>query len=265
MLHYLVICFTALIASFLSLLTGFGLSTVLMPVFAIFFPLPLSIAATAIVHLASNLFKAGIVGKFAEKNTVLKFGIPSAIAAAIGAYLLSFFSHLTPLFSYTIFHDQLHVTLIGLAIGLIVIISACFELVPQLSQLSFDQRYLIPGGFLSGFFGGLSGYQGILRSAFLIKAGLTKEQFVGTTVICSIIVDVVRLAVYGLSTYTEKLTELSHDMLAITIAATLAAFIGAYIGSRFMKKMTYKLLQKLVGIMLMVLGLAMILGFIRSS
>lgn len=265
MLQYLIICLTAFATSFLTLFSGFGLSTVLMPVFAIFFPLPISVAATAIVHLANNIFKAGIVGKYAENKTVLKFGIPAAIAAMIGAYLLSFFSNLTPLISYHIFHYQFNVTIIGLVIGLIVIISAFFELVPWLSKLAFDQKYLVPGGLLSGFFGGLSGNQGILRSAFLIKVGLTKEQFIGTGVICSIIVDAVRLIVYGWSAYTKKLTQLPYDMAGIIIAASFAAFVGAYIGSKFMKKMTYKTLQMIVGIMLMTLGLAMILGFIQSS
>jgi len=39
------------------LLSGFGLGTLLLPVFALFFPLPVAIAATALVHLANNFFK----------------------------------------------------------------------------------------------------------------------------------------------------------------------------------------------------------------
>ena len=46
----------ALLTSGLTLFSGFGLGTILMPVFALFFPLPLAIAATAVVHFANNLF-----------------------------------------------------------------------------------------------------------------------------------------------------------------------------------------------------------------
>jgi acyl-CoA reductase-like NAD-dependent aldehyde dehydrogenase len=42
--------------------------------------------------------------------------------------------------------------------------------------------YLPVGGLLSGFFGGLSGHQGALRSVFLLRAGLTKESFIATGV-----------------------------------------------------------------------------------
>jgi len=49
---------SALLISGLTLFSGFGLGTVLMPVFALFFPLPLAIAATAVVHFANNIFNS---------------------------------------------------------------------------------------------------------------------------------------------------------------------------------------------------------------
>ena len=52
------------------------------------------------------------------------------------------------------------------------------------------------GGLLSGFFGGLSGHQGALRSAFLAKAGLTTERFVGSNAVIGFLVDLTRIAVY---------------------------------------------------------------------
>jgi len=41
-------------------------------------------------------------------------------------------------------------------ISLLMIVFALFEIVPRLARLSFDRRYLVLGGILSGFFGGLS-------------------------------------------------------------------------------------------------------------
>ena len=56
-MEYFVVCLVALMASCLTLFSGFGLGTVLMPALAIFFPVPIAVGATAIVHLANNLFK----------------------------------------------------------------------------------------------------------------------------------------------------------------------------------------------------------------
>ena len=47
----------SVIVAALTLFSGFGLGTLLMPVFALFFPLEVAVGATAIVHLANSLFK----------------------------------------------------------------------------------------------------------------------------------------------------------------------------------------------------------------
>ncbi|MFQ6676338.1 MAG: sulfite exporter TauE/SafE family protein, partial [Fidelibacterota bacterium] len=46
----------AFVASGLTLFSGFGLGSILMPVMAIFFPVEVAISATALVHLANNIF-----------------------------------------------------------------------------------------------------------------------------------------------------------------------------------------------------------------
>ncbi len=56
-MDYIVVCLVAVLVSVLTVFSGFGLGTALMPVFALFFPVPVAIAATAAVHLANNIFK----------------------------------------------------------------------------------------------------------------------------------------------------------------------------------------------------------------
>ena len=142
-----------------------------------------------------------------------------------------------------------------------VIFSSIFELVPRFSRLSFGSAYIPLGGAISGFFGGVSGNQGILRSAFLIKSGLSKEEFIGTGVLCSVIVDVIRILVYGWAVYTQKFTEaFSQNMIGIVTAASISAFLGSHIGSKLTHKITFRMLQIIVGSMLLMLGLAIMIG-----
>jgi len=56
--EWIIVSACALLASMLTLFSGFGLGTLLMPVVALFFPLEVAIALTAVVHLANNVFKA---------------------------------------------------------------------------------------------------------------------------------------------------------------------------------------------------------------
>ena len=68
-LETIIVALVALFASGLTLFSGFGLGTVLMPVFAVLFPLPVAIAATAVVHLANNVFKLLLVGMPTGKSS----------------------------------------------------------------------------------------------------------------------------------------------------------------------------------------------------
>ncbi len=68
-------------ASGLTFFSGFGIGTILMPVFALCFPVPLAVAATAVVHVANNLFKFGMMAAHADWRVVARFGIPAASPA----------------------------------------------------------------------------------------------------------------------------------------------------------------------------------------
>jgi hypothetical protein len=260
-MEYLVVCLVAVLVSALTLFSGFGLGTVLMPAFALFFPVPVAIAATAVIHLANNIFKVFLVGREADWGVVKRFAVPGVLAAMIGAAILNLFANLSPLHTYQFFGRTHEVTIVKLVIGVLIIGFALFELAPRLRQLTFDRRYLPLGGLLSGFFGGLSGNQGALRSAFLLKIGLSKEAFIGTGTVSAVIVDVARTFVYGMSFYTSRFAEID-GLWPLVLAATLAAFIGAFMGTRLLKKITYGAIQLIVGIMLVVIGLGMATGLL---
>jgi hypothetical protein len=260
-MEYLVVCTVALVVSGLTLFSGFGLGTVLMPALALFFPVPVAIAATAVIHLANNLFKVFLVGRMADWGVVARFAIPGAGAAFIGAALLNLVAHQPPLGSYSLFGHPLEVTAVKLVIGLLIVGFSLFELAPSLRSLSFNRRWLPLGGFISGFFGGLSGNQGALRSAFLIKSGLAKEAFVGTGTVSAVIVDAARLAVYGMGFYATRFAEM-EGMGPLVLAATAAAFLGSFLGARLLKKITYATIQLIVGVLLVVIGLGMAAGLL---
>jgi uncharacterized protein len=244
------------------LFSGFGLGTVLMPAFALFFPLPVAIAATAVVHLANNIFKAILVGKKADWQMVLRFALPGAAAAILGAWILTLISNITVAFTYSIGAGKYEINIIKLIIGLLIIVFAFLDLFPRLQKLSFDRKYLLIGGVLSGFFGGLSGNQGVFRSAFLIKSGLDKDAFIGTGTVSAVIIDIARLLVYGVSFYTLKFTTISKDTYGFIAAAIIAAFAGSFIGTRLVKKITLRAIKMIVGIMLIFIGIGMVSGLI---
>ena len=261
-MSYVLICVTAFAVSGLTLFSGFGLGTVLMPAFALFFPVPAAIAATAVVHLANNLFKLALVGRDADWGVVLRFSLPAAVAAIFGASLLAVIAEVPALASYAIAGHVREVSAVKAVIGALIVVFAMLEFWPWFAQLALPPRYLALGGLLSGFFGGLSGNQGALRSAFLIKAGLSKEAFVGTNAVSTVIVDTVRLVVYGLSFHAAGWTVAQPDLARLVGAATVSAFLGAFLAARLLKKVTLRFVQITVAAAMTVVGAGLAAGLL---
>lgn len=257
-MSYLVICTVALLASALTFFSGFGLGTLLLPAFALFFPIEQAIALTAVVHFLNGLFKLFLVARHADWGVVLRFGLPAIAAAFIGAWVLVWLAGIASAFAYSVFGQPVSVTPVKLVIGLLLLLFASLEISPQFRKLSFGARYMPLGGLLSGFFGGLSGMQGALRSAFLTRAGLTKEAFIGTGVVVASLIDLSRLTIYSASLAQES-TRFNYSLL---VAAVLAAFLGAALGNSYLKKMTMPGIQRIVAVMLFVIALGLITGLL---
>jgi uncharacterized membrane protein YfcA len=248
----------ALAASALTFFSGFGLGTLLLPAFAFFYPIDLAVASTAVVHFLNGLFKLALVGRHADRPTVVRFGIPAIAAAFLGAWLLFRFAAADPIATYAILGVHASILPAKLLVGVLLLFITILELMPRYQSLALPPRYVPLGGFLSGFFGGVSGMQGALRSAFLIRLGLSKEAFIGTGVVVATLIDMSRLGVYAQGLVRHH-AALNYRVL---VAAVLSAFLGAVLGNRFLRKLTLRTVQRIVGLMLMVVALALIGGLL---
>ncbi|MBK8955934.1 MAG: sulfite exporter TauE/SafE family protein [Saprospiraceae bacterium] len=253
-----VISLVAFFAAVLTFFTGFGLGTLLTPVFLIYLPVDAAIAITAVVHFVNNLFKLLLVGNKFDKKIVIQFGIPAILAALAGSWLLLLIPDHQPLWTYYFWGSTHSIYLLNSLISVLLICFALMDLLPYTRKLEFDNSKLVWGGLISGFFGGFSGNQGALRSAFLVKTGMSKECFIATTVIISSLVDFTRLSVYS----TKMLKFINEIDLLWLICPALAAISGAYLGSRLLKKILIEQIRLLVAIMVLLFAIALGLGWI---
>ena len=262
-MSWVVVCLVALGASALTLFSGFGLGTLLLPAFALVFPAELAVAATAVVHLANNLFKLALIGRNAQARKVLAFGLPALAGAAAGALLLKSLTDLPTVGAWQLAGRTLEVTLLEIVLGTLIAGFAIVELRPKSGSRLAGRLGLGWGGLISGFSGGLSGHQGALRSAFLVGSGLTKEQFIATGVCCAVLVDVARLVVYGLAILAPLAAGGAGETgWGLVVAATVSAFAGAWIGVRMIGKVTLAGVRRLVGVLLVLVGLALAAGLL---
>jgi len=260
---YVVICVSAMLVSGLTLYSGFGLGTLLMPVFVLFFPVEMAVVATAVVHGANNIFKVMVVGKDADLDLVLRFGVPAIMAAFAGAGALGYVSGFEEIARYSIGPKIAVITPIKGVMGILMFVFAMFELLPVLRDLRVDRKYLFWGGMLSGFFGGLSGHQGALRSAFLIKTGVSTKAFVGTNAVIGFMVDMARIVVYaGLFVFATSGSPIHPGQWPLILSGIFGAFAGVMIGKRWMHKVTMKAVQWATGLLLLVIAFLLGAGII---
>ncbi len=257
-MELIIIVVAAFFTAVLTFFSGFGLGTILTPVFAIFFPIDIAIALTGVVHFTNNLFKMALVGRNTDKQVLIRFGIPAILASFAGAWLLMRLTVLPVLFQYQLLGRDFEVTPVKLIIALILIVFFILEILPAFQKVQFGRDKLVYGGLLSGFFGGLSGIQGAIRSAFLIKSGLSKEAYIATGVVIASLVDFTRLSVYASRFTAANL----HENLVLLISATLAAIVGAWFGKKLLTKVTLRNIQLLVAFMLVLISLALGMGLI---
>lgn len=242
-------------ASLLTFISGFGLGTLLLPVFALFLPLPTAVAMTAVVHLLNNLFKFGLLWRSVERAMVLRFGLPSIVGAFAGAVVLERIGRAAPLYLGL----RTSVDVLDLVIAALMILFSVLELSAASNRVTFGGQHLVPGGLISGFFGGLSGHQGALRSMFLLRSGVKKEAYIATGIAIALLVDLTRLPIYyaggaDLSSWSSQ--------WPLLLATVLAAFAGAWWGKWLLPKVTHRGVQVAAGALMVVIGAGLAIGLI---
>ena len=257
-MHEVVIGIMAFAVALLTLFSGFGLGTLLMPAFGLFFPLPVAVAATAVVHGLNNLFKLALLRREVDWGLVGRFGVPATLAAFGGAALLGALARARPWLTWSVDEWSFHVTPVGAVMGLLILGFAAFELAPARPQRQAAPRALWLGGILSGFFGGLSGHQGALRAAFMGRLALPPGRFAATQAAIAVMVDVARSLVYGA---TFAAVALGGSMRPIAIA-TVCAFAGSFLGARLLPKITVGFVRRVTGVLLVVVGVALASGLV---
>ena len=245
----------------LTMYSGFGLGTLMLPVFALFFPVEMAVVATALVHGANNVFKVSLLGRHADREVVLKFGLTAIIAACFGAMALAWLSRLAASMSVESTKRSSEVTPVKLMIGFLMIGFALFELLPRFRELEFDRKYLPLGGavgFLWRTFGppgrpALSVSGQIRTDQRALRGQQCRDRFPGGPD--------PNLRLCGPCSLLPAGISLILAAWPLVISGSLAAFAGVLTGKRYLHKVTMKSVQTLVGYLLFGVGLALILGF----
>ncbi|MFM7299949.1 MAG: TSUP family transporter [Crocinitomicaceae bacterium] len=254
-LPYCLIAITAFLASLSTFFSGFGLGTILLPVFSLFFSPEIALATTALVHLINGLFKVALTLKNINWPVFMKFGSFAFFGSMFGAYLIYALGDMGLVYSVKLDQSVHDVNYTEFSLGLVMLIFALLEFTSFLENRKIGKSWIPFGGFVSGFFGGFSGHQGAVRSAFLSNTSLSKFEFVATSALLGVIIDLTRIYSYSQQLDSE---------IPIELVATGAAFaiLGSVLGNQLLKKTEMRLIKWVIGCFLFTVGTLMLLGLL---
>ena len=221
------------LAAIVGTISGFGVSTIMIPIMTLFYPLPVALLFVAIIHLCADIWKIIFFKKGANWKLIATFGIPGIIMSYCGA-------------SMTLAMPAVSLKKL---LGLFLIIYVVYLFLKQKWQIPKTNISSIVGGSLSGFFAGIFGVGGAIRGAFLSAYQLPKETYIYTAGMIALFVDLSRMTKYitGGTTLDKNLTFLLLFLIPLS-------FFGAFVAKKIVNFIPQKLFRLVIAVFLACVG-----------
>ena len=232
------LCTLTLVASGIGTATGFGTSTVMLPVLALFVPLPVALLFVGIIHLCGDVWKLLLFKRGFDWKLILGFGLSGIAASFLGASL------------------SLHAQALPLKriLGAFLILYVLFLFLKHDWTLPKTHSTAVCGGLLSGFFAGFFGIGGAVRGAFLTAFNLPKEVYIFTSGLIALFIDVTRV-----SRYIWGGARLQQDLLLALLLSIPVSLVGAYIAKKFIDRLPQKSFRTFIAIFLALIALKLLI------
>jgi len=234
----LFIALLTLIASAIGTMTGFGTSTILIPVLVIFFPPVEVIFLVAIIHWFGNVWKILLFRKGFNVRLLILFGVAGLFASYLGAFI-SLGSN-----------EQILLRVLGL----FLVSYALFLMFQSNFKIPAVDSMALTGGALSGFFAGMFGIGGTIRSMFLSAFNLPKAVYIATAGAIGLLVDSTRIITY----FTGGAT-LPKELWWGLLLFIPVSFVGAQIAKRIVDRIPQDKFRIVIAFFLLLIGIKLVI------
>ena len=229
----------SVVAGAVAALAGFGIGSLLTPALAVSVGTKIAVAVVALPHIFASVLRLWVLRRSIDRGVLVTFGLASAAGGLAGAVIHAFVSS----------------PLLAVVLGALLVFAGISELIGLARQLRLAGGLAIGAGVLSGLFGGLVGNQGGIRSAALLRFNLSAQSLVATATATSVLVDLARVPVYIVTSADELVA--SWPTVVILTAGVL---VGTVLGAPILRRLPEALFRRLLAIMLVLLGIALIVG-----
>jgi uncharacterized membrane protein YfcA len=227
-----------IIASGIGTMTGFGTSTIMVPVMLMFYPVPQTLFFVGIIHFFGNVWKLLLFRKGVRWRLILSFGVPGIVATYLGASLVF----------------NISAIVLSRILGLFLILYVVYLFAKSSFRVKPSLIFGACGGVLSGFFAGVFGIGGAVRGLFLTAFDLPKAVYIATAGAIALFIDATRL-----TTYFSKGARLPTLLLYGLPFFIPASFLGAAIVKRIVDRIPQEHFRKIIAVFLLLIGIKLLL------
>ncbi len=226
-------------SSIIGTISGFGISTIMVPVILLFFPLPETLLLVGVIHWFGDIWKMLLFKHGIDKKILIYFGVPGVIAALLGGFLAV----------------DIPSALSSRMVATILIIYVVYLVKKPNFRIRANPKVAVIGGASSGLMGGLTGVGGgALRAVVLTAFNIPKETYLFTTGVLGALIDASRISAYIIGG-----TRIETPLIFGFLLFIPASFLGAEIAKKVVDKIPQKLFRNFVAAFLFLLGLKLFL------
>ena len=227
------------LVSVLGTVAGFGISTTLIPIMLLFFPVPQTLVVVGVVHWFNDIWKLTLFREGIRWDLILYFGLTGSVLSFTGAKLSL----------------SVPQTLLSRVIGGLILSYVIFLYLKPEFKVREGKKNALLGGGLYGLSAGLSGIGGAIRTAFLSGFDLKKKVFIATAGAISLIIDTTRITTYILGG-TRLEPSLMWGMLGFIPASLLGAYTAKHL---IVKKIPQQKFRPVIAVFLAAAALKLLL------
>lgn len=214
-------------------LTGFGTSTIMVPILLFFLPLPQTLLLVGIIHWFGDIWKILFFRKGFQWKLILAFGAAGILASFLGANIVLSMSE----------------SLLSRILGGFFIIYVLFLFYNPAFKIQRRSTTAVTGGALSGFLAGIFGVGGAVRSMFLSAFDLPKAVYIATAGAIAFFIDITRI-----TTYFVNGIRLEGVYLWGLFFFIPASLMGAALAKKIIDRIPQEQFRRVIAVFLFVVG-----------
>lgn len=199
---------TGLLAAYVSGVAGLGLGIVLLPVLVLYMGVKVAIPVLTITLVAAGLSRAAVTWRHINLRIVGWAWAGSLPATVLGAWLFT----VAP------------AALLTRAVGALLLALLAWRRL-QLRPMHIERAaWFLPIGAGYGLLSGLASGVGPFMAPFYLAAGLRRATYVGTAALVALVIQAVKLAVFGQANIlTPNVVAYGLYLIPITVVGTILA------------------------------------------